>query len=73
MHPETTINLENNKKKLFSNDLIYNLMCGLMHIESNFFNSKESLTFPQFIYNERTARTCYGEKLIAEDREHIKQ
>lgn len=56
-----------NKNQFFSNDLIYNLVCGILAIESNHFDESESLTSPNYKFNINTIKTGLGTKSVKED------
>lgn len=66
-HSEIVQNLKKNKASYFSNDLIYNLICGIILDKSNHFDKQESLTAADYKYDLDNAKTCYGEKMISED------
>ena len=42
-YPDTAIALKNNTLKYFTNDLIYELMCGIFNIQSNHYDEENSI------------------------------
>lgn len=59
--------LEDNKHLPFSNDLLYNLICSIFNIESNYFEEDESIASPKYKYNISTVKTNYGKALVKDD------
>lgn len=66
-NPIVADNIKNNKDKFFSNDLIYNLMCGILNIESNHYQEDESLTSSQYKHDKNTTKVGLGNKLAKDD------
>lgn len=60
-------NLINNKDKFFSNDLIFDLMCGILNIESNHYNETQSLTSDKYMYTDENLLSGSGLKKAKDD------
>lgn len=60
--------LKTNKDCCFSNDLIYELMCGIFDIESNHFDETNSLASEQYMYTWETVLTNEGRTHVSEDK-----
>lgn len=67
---DTAYLLENNKHLLFSNDLLYNLLCSIFSIESNNFDESESIASPEYKYNISNVKTNFGKTLVKDDPYH---
>lgn len=63
-HPDRYEALQSNKNKYFTNDLVYELMCGLMDVTSNHFETSNSLAYNTFKYSKEDLRTNEGKTLI---------
>lgn len=63
----TAANIKNNKDKFFSNDLIYNLMCGILNIKSNHYQEDESLTSSKYKLDKNTTKAGLGTKFAKDD------
>lgn len=66
-YPETYKTLRNNEKQYFTNDLVYNLMCGIFNINSNHYDETESLTSPLYKFTRETLKTNLGKMNIKDD------
>ena len=65
--PDKMIALQNHKNHIFTNDLIFNLMLGLMEIKlSGYDEPSNDLTRPDYDNNPSRFRTLFGEKVITE-------
>lgn len=56
-----------NKDRFFSNDLVYNLMCGILDIESNHYQKDKSLTSTQYKFDKNTTKAGLGTKFVKDD------
>lgn len=63
-HPERYEALQNNKMRYFTNDLVYELMCGLMDVSANRFDPLNSLAYKSFRYNKEDLLTNEGHTLL---------
>ena len=59
--------LEANKDKFFSNDLMFNLMCGIMNISSEHYNEEESLTSTKYKFDINSVKAGLGTKNVKDD------
>lgn len=66
-HRERYEALVQNREKYFTNDLAYDLMCGLFDIESNRFDPTASLASDSYRFTRDMLLTYEGKKKIAED------
>lgn len=66
-HPYRFENLKANQEKFFTNDLAYNLMCGIFDIESNHFDTTASLAEKGYRFTREELLTYEGRKHISED------
>lgn len=71
-HPERYEALLANRDKFFTNDLIYDLMCGLLDVRSNHFDEAECLASKQYRYTRDMLLTYEGKKHISEDTDERK-
>ena len=66
-NPYITAALSANQNKFFSNDLIYNLVCGILNIKSNHYNEEESLASPKYKFNIENTKAGLGTKSVKDD------
>lgn len=59
--------LKANKDRYFTNDLIYNLMCGVMDVRSNHYDERDSLASLQYKYQRGDLLTYEKQRRIIED------
>jgi heptose-I-phosphate ethanolaminephosphotransferase len=69
IHSERTAALKGNANRYFTNDLIYDLMCGVFDLESNHFDESASLASKQYRFNRADLLTFDGRVKIADDKE----
>lgn len=67
-YPITYNTLKNNVKKYFTNDLIYELICGIFNIKSNHYDETNSLASAKYKYTKDMLRTDLGNKSITDDK-----
>ena len=68
-YPDTFEILQKHKAYYFTNDLIFNTLMGIMHIQENgFYEPENDLTSPAYDDNQSRFMTLYGKKKII-DRE----
>lgn len=65
--PKIASLLEQNKNKPFSNDLLYNLLCSIIDIESNYFDESESIASPKYKFDFSNVKTNYGKAFVKDD------
>lgn len=66
-HPKISQTLNQNSEQFFSNDLIYNLICGILDIRSNHYNESESIASPFYKFNKNDIKTDEGKQLVKND------
>lgn len=67
-HPERVEALTGNRDRYFTNDLVYELMCGIFDVESNHFDEGASLASKQYRYTRNDLLTYEGKARIADDK-----
>lgn len=65
--PETYQNLLANKDKYFTNDLAYEMVCGILNIKSNHCDETNSLTSSLYKYTRDMLTTNLGTQYIKDD------
>jgi heptose-I-phosphate ethanolaminephosphotransferase len=68
LHPNRVAALQANKDKYFTNDLAYDLMCGIFDIQSNHFDESNSLASPDYRYTRDMLKTYEGKFWIKDDK-----
>lgn len=66
-YPDTYSALKNNKDKYFTNDLAYELMCGVFNIKSNHYDETNSIASSKYKYTRDMLKTDIGNKWIKDD------
>lgn len=67
LYPETVAALRSHTDSYFTNDLIYELVAGLLNIHSDHFDESNSLASPKYKYTRETLRTKLGTVKLTED------
>ena len=70
-HPERTESLKANRDKYFTNDLAYDLMCGVFDIHSNHFDESSSLASKSYKYKQEDLLTYEGRVKISDDKSSL--
>lgn len=70
LHPARTAALRAHRESPWTNDLAYELLCGIMDVESNHFNEKNSLASMDYRHTWDTLVTMDGRIRIADDPAH---
>ena len=65
--PETVNTLRKNENQYFTNDLAYDLMCGIFNIKSNHFDESNCFSSPQYKFTRETLKTNLGKIAIKDD------
>lgn len=60
-------NLKANQDKFFTNDLIYDFMCGIFNIQSNHYNEENSLTSLNYKFTKYSLRTNLGNIKLSDE------
>lgn len=66
-YPETVLHLRSHKTKVFTNDLLFELMHGLFQCDTNFYDSKFDLSNQEYSLTIDNAKTMRGEYKIIDD------
>ena len=56
--------LKNNTQQYFTNDLLYNLVCGVLDVESNHYDESESLASPNYRFDLTNLKTNMGKESL---------
>lgn len=67
-HPHVYSSLKANQDKYWTNDLAYELICGILDIKSNHYDEANSLTSAQYKYTQAMLKTNLGELWIKDDK-----
>lgn len=67
LHPQRAGALRRNTGKYFTNDLAYELICGIFDIRSDHFDERNSLASEQYIYTRDMLKTYDGTVNISDD------
>lgn len=65
-HPNVAKTLQANKDKYFTNDLVYELMCGIFDIRSEHYDDSSSLTSNKYKYSKEMLLTDNGRVRIVD-------
>ena len=66
-HTSVADTLKMHRNTYFTNDLVYELMCGIMDVESNRYDETQSLASPEYKYTRDTLLTYDGRIRIKDD------
>jgi len=66
-YPVATDALTAHADSYFTNDLIYDMMCGIFNIKSPAYDQTNSLASPDYKWTRETLRTRLGQKKLTED------
>lgn len=67
LYPETAATLRSHADSYFTNDLIYEIVAGILNIKSNHYDETNSLASPRYKYTRETLTTRLGQNSLAED------
>ena len=67
LYPETAAALHSHADSYFTNDLVYEMVAGLLNITSNHYDETNSLASPRYKYTRETLTTRLGQNSLAED------
>lgn len=66
-NPDIYNNLKNNQNKYFTNDLIYDFMCGIFNVTSNHYDEKNSLTSQNYKFTKESLKTNLGNMKLSDE------
>lgn len=67
LYSQTTAALKHNKDKYFTNDLIYDMVCGLLNITSNRYDETQSIASDKYKFTRETLKTNLGATPLTDD------
>lgn len=67
MHSNIYDALNAHKSAFFSNDLLYDTVCGLFDVTSNNYDEKNSLTSSEYMYDKNNVKVGFGNKFVKDD------
>ena len=67
--PNQTKNLYDHKDFYFTNDMLYDTICGLINAPSNHYESRQDFSSDQYNFTRETLTTMLGQHLLTEDNE----
>lgn len=65
--PNTFKTLKKHENYYFTNDLIYDLMCGILNIQSNHYDERNSLASPLYQFDKDNLKVCFGQLPLQND------
>ena len=68
INPEIFQTLSNHKDYYFTNDLIYDMVCGILNIKSPNFDETQSLASPKYKFTRETLKTRLGKIPLTDDK-----
>lgn len=66
-HSELLVNLKRNKKAIFTNDLLFDTIHGLLQCKSNYYDSSFDLSHPDYNLPLTKAKTMHGTVSVMDD------
>lgn len=66
-HPEQEAILKDHEHDIFTNDLMFDTLCGLMHTTNNFYDAQYDISNAAYSLPLEKARTRHGKDKIADD------
>ena len=70
IYPQTSTALKQNEAKYFTNDLIYDMICGILNIKSNRYYETQSIASDKYKFTRETLKTNLGTTPLTEDEEN---
>lgn len=67
LYPQTASILKSNQNTYFTNDLIYDMICGILNIESPNYDESQSITSSKYKFTKETLRTGLGKIPLTSD------
>ena len=69
LYPETASVFRSHENSYFTNDLMYEVIAGILNIKSNHYDEENSLASPSYKYTRDTLTTRLGKSKLSEDTE----
>lgn len=66
-YPSTIEALRNNNQKVFTNDLVFELISGILQAPSNVYDEKYDISSPRYSLTDNQALTLQGKRHVSED------
>ena len=66
-YPQVAQSVNANHNKYFTNDLMYDMVCGLLDVKSNKYNPKQSILSKQYEFTRESLKTKLGKTPLTED------
>lgn len=66
-YPEIAKIIKKHEQSYFTNDLMYDFICGLLNVKSNRYDEANSIASDKYKWNRQTLRTALGKKKLTED------
>lgn len=67
LYPQTFETLKNHSDYYWTNDLAYELICGILNITSNHYDESNSLASPKYKFTKETLKTDLGKRYLKDD------
>lgn len=67
LYPQTTKALKHNEAKYFTNDLVYDMVCGLLNVRSNHYDDTQSIASDRYKFTREMLRTNLGKTPLTDD------
>lgn len=67
-YPEILPNLKNHSQSVFTNDLIFDTVSGLLHADTNFYHPEYDITNKKYSITRENAKTLHGKRNISEEK-----
>ena len=71
LHPERTAALKENSSRHWTNDLMYELICGIFDVKSNRFKEKNSLAHKEYCHTRESLTIMEGTIKLTEDNKEL--
>ena len=68
-HPDRSETLKANSNKFWTNDLLYEFLCGIFDIKSEHFKESNSLAHSEYRYTRENLTIMEGTIALTEDKE----
>ncbi len=66
-YPVQTKALKHNEKQFFTNDMVYDTVCGILNAPSNRYDVGQDFSSPQYRFNLQNLTTMLGERKLTDD------